>query len=488
MIPYSEEQRRVNDFLERGGKRQKYRRLQESVKNFFSENVEHAQIYGSISNVFSRADADSEYPIKSNKKIAMKLHKWRQSGKSVSPAEIHDICGVTVVCFYPSDLEKVVHFIESRKEQEFFSFESKHLKPPLTGPAYTAYHYTVRGKAKYHDLLCEVQLKTVLTQAWGTKTHDLTYKPAGKTDSRFSDHVNKLGYNLQIIDQQSEILKDLITEAWSMDLKRRRVARTQMLQSISSLTSPEMTTLIDYINQNEEELAKRDLSNPVVSEFERMLSDRKNTAGLDMNLCRVAGIYAITRDAADRNSLALDYIDELIDSIDEGSEPRTYRKLIIQKSVVAMALGEYADAIECGRWLVEQDKMNHAPELPISALANLAYFLSEAAYHRYYDYTAGGGDINTDGTESCRKEAMEIIVQLSGSELPEKYQTQIQDTIGAVKICCGLDETTVKDGLAQCKEAMEDCSDAASKRAVIAFYDLHEKRAYRRILELSNDR
>lgn len=489
MVPYSEELKAVEVYLGRDERRSKLIDFQERVKGFFRDNKENGSIHGCVQNVFSRADVDPNNPIKSAKKIAIKLHKWRQqpgSKKTLSPRDIHDICGVTVVCFYPSDLDRLLEFIEKNKTQPLFEFGKGSFKPPLQDDGYSAHHIKIVGKGRFTGLTCELQLKTILTQAWGTKTHDLTYKPSGDIDARLAVHINKLGYTLQLIDQQSEILKDLITEAWSMDVRRRKVARMHMVMSISASSSKRVRALLKHFKDHEADLATKDFSDSAVDEFEQMLNNIRENEGLTPDFCRIVGIYAVNRDSGDRNGFALDTVDELRDEIGASGNQDAYRKVIILRSVLAMALGEYPDAIESGRWVVEHDKAKNGGRPPINASANLAYFLSEASYHRYYDEAVGGGLLDTAVSKACGQEALQIVHDLEASKLPKEYEIEIRDTIGAVKICCGGTEELIKEGLAQCKLSFEEGQKSAAKDAIKAFYDLHEKRAFRRILDLSH--
>jgi hypothetical protein len=61
----------------------------------------------------------------------------------------------------------------------------------------------------------------MLHDVWGAKTHDLTYKPEAEFDSKLDKHMNILGDVLRLLDDQSEILKELIHDQWNFDKKER---------------------------------------------------------------------------------------------------------------------------------------------------------------------------------------------------------------------------------------------------------------------------
>ena len=76
------------------------------------------------------------------------------------------------------------------------------------------------------------------------KIHDLMYKPPGDIDERLHNHMNKLGQILTLVDDQSEILKCIIEEAWYMDRKRRDAAQKSLLSGVADDIPVDLTRLI----------------------------------------------------------------------------------------------------------------------------------------------------------------------------------------------------------------------------------------------------
>jgi ppGpp synthetase/RelA/SpoT-type nucleotidyltranferase len=78
-----------------------------------------------------------------------------------------------VVCFYPDDLPKIEALI--RKEFEISEKEDKVQVKEVDRFGYSATHFIVRlskraAGARYDDLkdkICEIQVRTVLQDAWG---------------------------------------------------------------------------------------------------------------------------------------------------------------------------------------------------------------------------------------------------------------------------------------------------------------------------------
>jgi ppGpp synthetase/RelA/SpoT-type nucleotidyltranferase len=157
---------------------------------------------------------------------------------------IRDIIGVTIVVVYPSDIDVVRKIIDERIHAHHFvsvydtapcddhaSFygETKRHK------GYYAHHYTLEvgkelGKPDLLFTRCELQIKTVLHDAWGAKTHDLTYKRAGALDERMNKQAEVLGDVLAGIDQQSELLRHLIQGRWVLEEHKSNTAKEALLQ------------------------------------------------------------------------------------------------------------------------------------------------------------------------------------------------------------------------------------------------------------------
>lgn len=490
---FSKEQETVENFLNTGDKPQKYKELQQHVKDFLIKERYNHSISGCMHDVFTRADKNPSAPIKSTKKIALKLYKWRNNPSTeahLKPSDIHDIAGITAVCYYPSDVRRVQQFIKDNAIQTYFDFGPVREIKPEKNAGYAAFHVMIKGKGKYRGLKGELQLKTVLTQAWGTKTHDLTYKPAADIDERLSRHMEKLSHTLQLLDEQSEILKDLITDAWDLDVRRRRAAQKQMVYEISVESDNKAEAILKYINDNEDLLAVVELEDPLVGQFDELMEDYRDTYGLGRNYCRLLCIFALNRERDDRSDMVLDAFNEWVDqeSADEsGATPEDIVRIRTQKSVMAMALGAYAEAIDDGQRVVEFYAETDNIAAKVGSTANLAYFLSEACYHRFYDEAVGGGKLDSAGTERCANKALDCLNTLQSLKCPDKLAIQVKDTTGGVLICCGPDEAAVRKGLALCTEARDLglATNPADNTAIRAFFDLHEKRAFRRILEFS---
>jgi len=481
---YSEQLAEVQKYLGNANRRRLYEEFQDVVKREILRNLDTPRHFSLVSEIFSRSDRSPDAPIKTDQKIALKLYKWsRGLDKKDRPkaTEIHDIGGVTVVCNYPSDTDQISILFKSSFNSPYFSFSKVDFRDPAKTNGYRAYHAVASGRGNYNGITCEVQIKTSLTMSWGAKTHDLTYKPMGEIDKRLNLYMEKLSNVALILDEQSEILKSLIFDAWEMDEERRDTARRQLISGISTSDDSKVAKIASFISDNTMELSVSSLSDPLHDEALEKIRGCCSDPGPSKDLCRAVVLYALCRKFGDRNDWAIEQIDDWYDEIegDSGEE----NGVLAFRSVACMALGEYEEAIETGREIVKRAKRLGEEERLVIAKANLAYFLSEAYFHRAFDEASGGGERITKGSDDCRDEALEIVRNLNLDiimDAAKKFRTL--DTKGGVMITCSEWESDIRLGLEKCEDARKQSIGSEWEAAAKSFFSLHEKRAFRRLL------
>lgn len=455
--------------------RQVYVEFQEMVVASIRSLEKSPSLFGSFVSVYSRADVSRHSPLKSNEKIALKLYTWRKDNPKTRVQEIHDIAGVTVCCAYPSDISKLLNHL---RETRAFPFEIMSERPidQAAENGYRAVHLVVKSPRKMGNKLCEIQIKTILTQSWGGKIHDLTYKPPGSIDRRLNRQIELLGSMIQVLDDQSDLINNMIREQWSLDNRRRQTAQMQMMNQMTRKNDA-ILPLIEYWEAHRDQLMREDGSNEIVSSFEEMIDEFRQDRGLNRDICRIVAIYAIGRFYDDRSDYALGIIDDWIWGLDKSAD--AYRDALAFRSCVAMGLRKFDQSIENARKVVELAGLTTKDNLKISAKLNLAYFLSEAVYHGHFDVPEGHGSINHEGSDNASREAVELVESLNIDLGKDPYF----DTIGAVYIFCGDTESVVRKGLDMCIKAYENAKSSGEHTATAkAFFELHERRAFRKLL------
>jgi len=141
--------------------------------------------------------------------------------KNISPdkfSNIHDVAGVRVVCLYRSDLETLNNLIS--KNFEITSMDTSRTRSEIQF-GYMSDHYTVKlskdcGGKRYDDLKsleCEVQVRTILMDAWASVSHHLAYKKEIDIPSSLRKDFNAVSGLLYAADTHFELFREGIDKS-----------------------------------------------------------------------------------------------------------------------------------------------------------------------------------------------------------------------------------------------------------------------------------
>lgn len=137
----------------------------------------------------------------------------------VNPFEqSEDICGIRIICYYRSDVEKICNIIN--REFQVMESEDKEdsLEPDQFG--YRSHHFIVKIKDEWlctpnyiglNNLKAEIQVRTNLMHTWAEIEHKLEYKKEQDIPKLFKRRFSLLSAMLEIVDEQFETLKKDIT-------------------------------------------------------------------------------------------------------------------------------------------------------------------------------------------------------------------------------------------------------------------------------------
>jgi ppGpp synthetase/RelA/SpoT-type nucleotidyltranferase len=153
------------------------------------------------------------------KKFDSFFEKIDRKGYSEPFTEIEDFCGVRIICYYASDLEKINDIMND----EFMVLEQQD-KSKLLGLkefAYRSNHYIASVKdswlaspnyRKLKGLKSEIQVRTILMHAWAEIEHELNYKSDAQVPDKFQRKLFRLSAKFEEADEQFEELKIGIEE------------------------------------------------------------------------------------------------------------------------------------------------------------------------------------------------------------------------------------------------------------------------------------
>jgi putative GTP pyrophosphokinase len=142
---------------------------------------------------------------------------WRkvQRERCDDPLEnIRDICGLRVICYYPSHLYQVCDVIKHDFEVIEFEDKADSLKTEEFG--YRSFHIIVAPAEhslrtpRYRGLdalKAEIQVRTIFAHAWAELSHELDYKKEEHAPKPFRRTLHQLGAMLENLDDQFDELR-----------------------------------------------------------------------------------------------------------------------------------------------------------------------------------------------------------------------------------------------------------------------------------------
>jgi len=178
----------------------RHERLSQEIEYILKTKIENAGI--EIAQVTSRAKTLSSFCEKIFRKTYADPLK-----------EVGDLAGVRIVFLYMSDLKSIQNVIEN--EFDVLKKENKFDNQDVEKFGYGALHYLVKMKkkhsgARYDDLksiICEIQVRTILQDAWSIVAHHLSYKQEADVPKKLRRQLNALSGLFETADDQFERLR-----------------------------------------------------------------------------------------------------------------------------------------------------------------------------------------------------------------------------------------------------------------------------------------
>lgn len=133
--------------------------------------------------------------------------------------QIEDICGIRIICYYQSDIEKIKIII--KKEFDVIEDENKEDNLAFDQFGYRSMHYILKIKEQWmttpnyrglENLKSELQIRTVLMDAWAEIEHKLAYKSKLQIPKDFRRKLSRISAKLEEADEQFEEIKNEIEE------------------------------------------------------------------------------------------------------------------------------------------------------------------------------------------------------------------------------------------------------------------------------------
>jgi ppGpp synthetase/RelA/SpoT-type nucleotidyltranferase len=392
-------------------------------------------------------------------------HRRTQRRRSAAIQDIGDIIGLTVVCNYPSQVALAESYLDRCRGAGILSIRDRETKREK---GYRARHLTVGlCDRQYRGVWCEVQIKTVLHDAWTRWNHDLTYKPRGSLPRDIDDRMDQISGTLTVAESYTEQLKDGIETNWRLERKAKDAARLAMIDIVSSQIgvqppktkrSHEYVSIVVELRDNPKPYRAGVLGDPPVAPMLARI-DRLARQGYDVKSCWAIIMLAALRDDDDLDYVALDYIDRWVNAARAHDDRTNALRTKAFALFVFNHLPAAADAaeLELEVWERGSDRQEIA-----ASRANVAAYLAEVGHERM---------------EERARELVEKVIEYRGREnLPPDEL----DTVGLVKIVFGKTKGEIQDGIRLCKEAVEAYEEPDNLTAK-AFFELRKSLAKERL-------
>ncbi|HHF2979030.1 TPA: GTP pyrophosphokinase family protein [Vibrio diabolicus] len=148
---------------------------------------------------------------KSLESFCEKIHRKHYQNPFES---ITDFAGARVVFLYEQDRESIEHIIES--SFEIVEKVDKVQDSDVDQFGYGALHYIVKLKSNYvgeryndiRNLHCEIQVRTILQDAWALVAHHLSYKQESDVPKHLRRKLNALSGLFETADNQFQHIRD----------------------------------------------------------------------------------------------------------------------------------------------------------------------------------------------------------------------------------------------------------------------------------------
>ena len=195
-----------------------WQRKPEVIKQFLQVRPDYEQLCVEVEYILCKRIAEGKIETASISSRAKTLNSFLEKLQRKhydNPFEqLTDLAGVRVVCLYHGDIAKVAEFI--RSEFKVIEDVDKLDELGVDQFGYGARHFVVQlGKtssgARYDDLkefVCEVQVRTVVQDAWAIIQHHMIYKREAQVPTQLQRKLNSLAGLFETVDDQFERIRE----------------------------------------------------------------------------------------------------------------------------------------------------------------------------------------------------------------------------------------------------------------------------------------
>lgn len=428
-----------------------------------------------VRSVYGRSAKQGDL-FKTNIKIAKKIMKKHKDGNhDYDVTHVRDIIGLTAVMQYP---DQVAIFLESLENQLEMIGLSIDKREAIRRPGYYATHVDITSDVAPHlGLFCELQIKTMLHDAWAAKMHDLNYKPGGELDPRLDRMMQVIADTIESIEVQSQTLRELITERWHAEALWRKAARLRMFETMPAwlISKQKMDAsalaILEKMFEEKDALLSASGDSALLTGTQREIT--KTCKNLPRDLWVLLSYLASLTGHAQICDFAALKISDWLNAIDQKqlTANEQLRYDIYSAPLACSAFGDLDRAIEISRLILDQ--FDALPDHTRKVVKwNLANFLVERQY--FLPEAPAVAD-------ETKAEVEAILVECE--PLREEDPSGFFDFEGMMVVSFSNNPAELKQAIKLIEKGIEGVKDEDMQFAE-AFLELHSRMAWRRLLKL----
>jgi GTP pyrophosphokinase len=277
------------------------------IRRFLAERPQYEQLCAEVAYILEKRLTEAEievstviYRAKTLKSFAEKI--TRKSYRDPFE-EITDLAGVRIVYLYRSDFEKIEAIIKA----EFSVIErvDKIADQGVDRFGYGAIHYLVRlgrksSGARYDDLkdlLCEIQVRTVLQDAWAIIDHHLIYKRESDMPTIIRRKINSLAGVFETADYHFDAIRSE-RETYVSQVKNKVSNETEFLRQEINLDTvraflesrfPELS--VDYGGEGHISMVLKDIDEARYKSLQDLDSVLRKTSEARKRIRQIKDVY-----------------------------------------------------------------------------------------------------------------------------------------------------------------------------------------------------
>ena len=408
--------------------------------------------------------------VKSLKSIVDKIRRNRKKQpngeRPYDFEDIEDFVGIKILCPYHSSAEEVMKWIIN---------QSVHftVKPTSIEEAWEANKYGYRGwhfiaepnistNPTLIGIKCEIQVKTMLQEAWDAQTHDISYKKEELIDKDLLYHIKYQSDILAALDKQSEIIRRLIQQVEEGEREHKIAAATIYLSTAKKLVAHFRDDYgIDLRFRIEEDCP---LSLDKLAKVNEAIGRCSKERKLNSPLIQFAAIIALCQRDAEQEEIAFSLATDFVN--DNPNDPDAEDTI----AGVYWALDRFDDAIRHGEEAINKASVSGID--PTMYQNSFCYWVAEAVRARM----------------NIEEELLKKVLDLSEifiQNYPDNFQ--YLDTVAFVKIALGTKIRDIESGLKLTRKAWDLATqngDEKNQELMRVFCKRHERLAFFKINQI----